>query len=149
LDSSRPPIKEKADLPAFQVVLHRYFDIPNERAFNSVNQEGVRAIKGSAIMGFSLDPQKCLDEVAGNLRHMGCAIFYKRCQEINMIARQILLGPPNTIEEESIKQTLDDELQRVEQKLLLENNIEYKITKQQQSRWINYAVVHEFPAGMP
>ncbi len=58
-DSSRPPIKEKADLPAFQVVLRGYFDFPNERAFNSVNQEGGRVIKGSALMGFSLDPQKC------------------------------------------------------------------------------------------
>ncbi len=60
---------------------------------------------------------------------MGCAIFYKQCQEVNMIARQILLGVPNTIKEESIKQTLDDELKRVEHKLLSDNNIEYKSTK--------------------
>jgi hypothetical protein len=46
-----------------------------------------------------------------------------------MIARQILLGVPNTIKEESIKQTLDDELKRVEHKLLSDNNIEYKSTK--------------------
>ncbi len=46
LDSSRPPIKEKADLPAFQVILRRYFDIPNERAFNSMNQEGGECLKG-------------------------------------------------------------------------------------------------------
>ncbi len=113
-----------------------------------MNQEEGRVIKGSAIMGFSLDPQKCLDKAAGDLRHMGCAIFYKRCQEVNTIARQILLGAPNTIEEESIKQTLDDELERVEQKLLSDNNIKYKITKQQQSWWLNYAVVCKFPAGM-
>jgi hypothetical protein len=75
LNSSRPSIKEKADLPAFQVVLHRYFDISNERAFDSVNQEGENVGKGSAIMGFSLDPQKCLDEATGDLRHMRCAIF--------------------------------------------------------------------------
>ncbi len=56
LDSSRPPIKEKADVPAFQVILRKYFDIPNERAFDSMNQDGGRAIQGSAIMGFSLDP---------------------------------------------------------------------------------------------
>ncbi len=72
-DSSRPPIKEKADVPAFQVILRKYFNIPNDRAFDSVNQDGGRVIKGFAIMGFSLDPQKCLDEAAGNLRHMGCA----------------------------------------------------------------------------
>ncbi len=56
LDLSRPPIKEKTDVLAFQVILCRYFDIPNKRAFDSVNQDGGRAIKGSAVMGFSLDP---------------------------------------------------------------------------------------------
>jgi hypothetical protein len=74
-DSSRPPIKEKGDPPVFQVVLRRYFVIPSERAFDSINQDGGRAIKGSAVMGFSLDPQKCLEEAAGDLRHMGCAIY--------------------------------------------------------------------------
>jgi hypothetical protein len=80
-------------------------------------------------MGFSLDPQQCLNKAAGDLRHMGCGIFYKQCQEVNTIARQILLGAPNTIEEESIKQTLDNELKLVEHKLILDNNIKYKTTK--------------------
>ncbi len=55
-DLSRPPIKEKVDVPAFQVILRKYFDIPNDRAFDSVNQDGGRAITGSAMMRFSLDP---------------------------------------------------------------------------------------------
>ncbi len=67
-DSGRPPIKEKADLPGFQGILRRYFAIPSERAFNNVNQDGDWKIRGSAVMGFSLDPQKCLDEAAGDLR---------------------------------------------------------------------------------
>jgi hypothetical protein len=149
LDSSRPPIKEKADVPAFQVILHRYFDIPNKRAINSVNQDGKRAIKGSAVMGFSVNPQKCLEEAAGDLRHMGCAIFYKQCQEVSTVAQQILLGAPNTIKENIIKQTLDKEIKLVEQKLLLENNSEYKPPQQCQSKWLKYAVIREFPAGMP
>jgi hypothetical protein len=66
-DSSRPPIKEKADLPGFQVILRRYFAIPSERAFDNVKQDGGRAIRGYAVMGFSLDPQKCLNEAAGDL----------------------------------------------------------------------------------
>ncbi len=148
-DSSRPPIKEKMDVPAFQVILRKYFDIPNNKAFNSVNQDGGRASKGSAIMGFSLDPQKCLDEAAGNLHHIGCAIFYKQCQEVNTIARQILLGAPNTIEEDIFKQTMDKELKLVEQKLLLKDNMEYKSSTRRQPKWISYAVVWEFPAGMP
>jgi hypothetical protein len=107
LDLSRPPIKEKADVPAFQVILRKYIDIPNKRAFDSVNQDGGRVIKGSAVMGFLLDPQKCLEEAAGDLQHMGCVIFYKQCQEVSTVARQILLGAPNTIKENIIKQTLD------------------------------------------
>jgi hypothetical protein len=66
-----------------------------------------------------------------------------------MVARQILLGAPNTIKEDIIKQTLDKELKLVEQKLLLENNTEYKLPQQHQSKWLNYVVVWEFPAGMP
>ncbi len=127
LDSSRPPIKEKADVPAFQIILRKYFDIPNKRTFNSVNQDGGRAIKGSAV--FSLDPRTCLDEAAGNLHHIGCAIFYKQCQEVSTIAWQILLGAPNTIKEDIIKQTMDKELKLVEQKLLSGNNTEYKLSQ--------------------
>jgi hypothetical protein len=65
---------------------------------------------------------------------MGCAIFYKQCQEVNTIARQILLGAPNTIKEDIIKQTLDKELKLVEQKLISENNTEYKLSKRRQSK---------------
>jgi hypothetical protein len=129
--------------------LRRYFDVPNKRAFDSVNQDGERAIKKSAVLGFSLDPQKCLEEAAGDLRHMGCTIFYKQCQEVSMVARQILLGAPNTIEEDIFKQTLDEELKLVKQKLLSENNTKYKLPEQRQSKWLNYAVVREFPTGMP
>ena len=125
--SDRPPIKEKADLPGFQVILRRYFTIPSDRAFDNVNQDGGRAIRGSAVMGFSLDPQKCLDEAAGDLRHMGCAIYFKQCQEVNMVARLLLLGAPNTIEEEVIRRTIDKELQQIEQRLISDNNAEYKV----------------------
>ncbi len=149
LDSSRPPIKETADVLAFQVILRKYFDIPNKMAFNSVDQDGGRAIKGSAVMGFSLDLQTSLDEAAGDLRHMGCAIFYKQCQEVSSIARQILLGALNTIEEDIIKLTMDKKLMLMEQKLLSGNNSEYKLSKQHQPKWLSYAIVQEFPTGMP
>jgi hypothetical protein len=99
-------------------------------------------------MGFSLDPLKCLEEAVGDLQHMGCAIYYKQCQEVNTIARQLLLGAPNTIDKEMIKQTLDEELKLVEQKVLSEN-VEYKFPQRRLSKWPNYAVVREFPAGMP
>ncbi len=148
-DSSRPPIKEKADLPGYQVVLKRYFAIPNGRAFDNVNQDGGRSIRGSAVMGFSLDPKKCLDEAAGDLRHMGCAIYFKQCQEVNTVARQLLLGAPNTIEDEIIQQTFDHELKLVETRLVEEKNAEYKYSEHRLRKWIKFAVVREYPAGMP
>jgi hypothetical protein len=37
----------------------------------------------------------------------------------------------------------------VEQKLLLEDNTEYKLSTGRQPKWISYAVVREFTAGMP
>ncbi len=74
------PIKEKGDMPKCQVTMRNYFSIPNQRAFDNVSQDGGRVIKGLAIMGFTNDPQRCLNKAAGDLRMMGCAIFYKRCQ---------------------------------------------------------------------
>jgi hypothetical protein len=105
-------------------------------------------IKGSTIMGFTDNPQQCLDVVAGDLRMMGCAIFYKRCQEVDTVTSQILIGAPKTIEEEIIKQMMDKELQRTEKKLLLTNK-DYKLTREQSKNWMSYAVVKDFPVGMP
>jgi hypothetical protein len=55
---------------------------------------------------------------------------------------------PNTIEEDIIKQTMDKELKVLEQKMLLTNK-DYKLTRSQSKKRITYAVVREYPAGMP
>ncbi len=60
-------------------------------------------IKRSAIMGFTDNPEKCLNEAAGDLRMMGCAIFDKKCQEVDTVTSQVLIGMPNTIKEEIVK----------------------------------------------
>ncbi len=59
-DQTVKPIKEKTDMPKYQVTMKSYFSIPNPRAFNNVNQDGGRVIKGLAVMGFLTDPQTCL-----------------------------------------------------------------------------------------
>jgi hypothetical protein len=61
-------IKEKIDMPKYQVTMRSYFNIPNPKAFDNVSQEGGRVIKGSAVMGFLADPQTCLDNAAGDLQ---------------------------------------------------------------------------------
>ncbi len=99
-------------------------------------------------MGFLTDPQTCLDDALGDLRMMGCAIYYKKWQEVNTVATQVLIGAPNTIEEDIIKQTIDEELMVLEQKVLL-TDTDYKLTRSQSKKWITYAVVREFLAGMP
>ncbi len=99
-------------------------------------------------MGFLTDPQTCLDNALGDLRMLGCAIYYKKCQEVDTVATQVLVGAPNTIEEDIIKQTMDEELLVLEQKLLLTNK-DYKLTRSQSKKWIIYAVVREFSARMP
>jgi hypothetical protein len=66
-DQRLGPIKSKLDIPKYQVIIKNYFNIPNPMAFSNVNQDGGRVIKGSAVMGFSIDPKKCLDDAAGDL----------------------------------------------------------------------------------
>jgi hypothetical protein len=106
-------------------------------------------IKGSAIMGFSPDPKTCLDKAAGDLRTMGCSIFYKKCQKVDTVLKLILLGAPNSIEEEVIKDTLDKVLSELEQDLI-KTDSDYKLTNDQRQNWIDYAITREFPlGGMP
>ena len=81
---------------------------------------------------------------------MECAIYFKQCQEVNTVARLLLLGAPNTIEEEVIRRTINEELQQIEQRLISDNNAEqYKFPQRRISKWLKYAVVREYPAGMP
>ncbi len=120
LDKTLKPIMEKGDMPKYQVTMRNYFSVPNQRAFDNVSQDGGRVIKGLAVMGFTNDLQRCCDNPAGDLRMMGCTmILYKRCQEVDTVATQILVRAPNTIEEEIIKKTMDKELKVLEKKLLL------------------------------
>jgi hypothetical protein len=103
----------------YQVTMRNFFYIPNPRAFDNANANGGRVIKGSAIMGFTENSQQCLKDAAGDLRMMGCAIFYKKCQEVDTETSQILISASNTIEEDIIKQTMVKELKAIEKKLLL------------------------------
>jgi hypothetical protein len=148
LGTTLKPIKEKGEFPKFQVTSRNYFCVPNSRAFDNISSDGGRTIKGSAIMGFTGNPEQCPDNAAGDLRTMGCAIYYKKCQEVDTVTSQILISISNTIKEEIIKQTLDKELKNIKQ-ILLKNDKEYRLTREQSNNWIRYAVMRDFPAGMP
>jgi hypothetical protein len=79
---------------------------------------------------------------------MGCTLFYKKCQEVDTVSKLIFLGVPNSIEEEVIQSTLSTVLVNLEI-TVLNTDSKYKLTKEQQKNWIKYAVVKEFPPGMP
>ncbi len=124
------PIKEKGDFPKFQVTSRSYFCVPSPQAFDNINAEAGQTIKGLAVMGFTDNPELCLEEAAGNLRTMRCSIFYKKCQEVDTVSSLLLIGIPNTIEEEIIKSTLDGKLMKIEQTLLAKDK-NYKLTREQ------------------
>ncbi len=148
-DQRPGPIKTKEDLPRYQVTMRNYFSIPNPMAFLNVTQDGGRVIKGSAVMGFSLDPKECLNDAAGDLQMMGCLLFYKKCQEVDTVSKVILLGLPNSIKEEVIKGMLDEVLTGLKTSLL-NTDSKYKLTKDKCQNWIKYAVTREYPPpGMP
>jgi hypothetical protein len=50
-------------MPKYQVTM----SVPSARAFNNINANGGRVIKGSAIMGFTDNPEQCLDKAAGDI----------------------------------------------------------------------------------
>jgi hypothetical protein len=135
-------------MPKYQVAMRNFFCIPNPKALNNVNVDGGRVIKGLAIMGLTENPQQCLEDAVGDLRMMGCTIFYKKCQEVDTVTSQILIGTPNTIKEDIIKQTMVKKLKAIEDNLLLTDK-NYKLTREQSKNWIRYEVVKDFLAGMP
>jgi len=129
-DKNLEPIRARNDMPKYQVVMKGYFRIPNNNSFSNVQQENGRVVKGSGIMGFELDPQQCLEEASGDLRAMGCSIFFKKCQEVDTVSRFVFLGVPNSISEDTVKGTVDKVLQELEEELI-QNDKEYKLTSGQ------------------
>ncbi len=114
-DNNLGPIKEKSDLPKFQVTRRQYFSFLNLQTFLPVMKDRGRIIKGSGIIGFKGDPQTCLDKAGGDLRMLNCcSIFYKRCQEIDTIAKLMLLGVPNSINNKQIQRIMYRELIELE-----------------------------------
>jgi hypothetical protein len=147
-DKKLEPIRAKNDMPKYQVVMKGYFRIPNKNSFSNVQQENGRVVKGSGIMGFKLDPQQCLEEASGDLRAMGCSIFFKKCQEVDTVSNLVFLGVPNSISEDTVKETVDEVLQKLEDELIHDDK-DYKLTVRQKEHWIKDAITKEYPGGMP
>ena len=147
-DKKLEPICAKNNMPKYQVVMKMYFRIPNNNSFRNIQQENGRVVKGSGIMGFELDPQQCLEEASGDLRTMGCSIFFKKCQEVNTVSNFVFLRAPNSISDDTVKETVDEVLQKLEDKLIHDNK-DYKLTARQKENWIRYAITKEYPGGMP
>jgi hypothetical protein len=135
-------------MPKYQVVMKWYFRILNNNLFNNVQQENGRVVKGSGIMDFELNPQQCLEEASGDLYTMGCSIFFKKCQEVHTVSNLVFLGVPNSISEDTVKETMEKVLQSLE-KELIQNDKDYKLTVQQKETWIKYTIMKEYPGGMP
>jgi hypothetical protein len=141
------PIKEKQDMPKFQVTSRKYFSIPNPQVFLPITQDGCRVIKGSGIMGFKGDPQTCLEEAAGDLRMLNCSILYKKWQEVNTIAKLMLLGALNSIDEKQILNVMDAELKELDRDK--RNDPKSPVNHFSKREWVKYAITKEYPPGMP
>jgi hypothetical protein len=147
-DKKLEPKHSKSDMPKYQVVMKGYFCIPNNNSFINVQQESGRVVKGSRLMGFELDPQQCLEEAGGDLQSMGCSIFFKKCQQVDTVSNMIFLGVPNSVSEETVKETVDKVLQELEAELI-KNDKDYKVPIKQKGKWMQYAITKEYPGGMP
>jgi hypothetical protein len=52
------------------------------------------------------------------------------------------------ISEDTVKETVDEVLQKLEDELI-HNDKEYKLTVRQKENWIKYTITKEYPGGMP
>ncbi len=60
----------------------------------------------------------------------------------------VFLGEPNLISEDTVKETVDEVLQKLEDELIHDDK-DYKLTVRQKEHWIKYAITKEYPGGMP
>ncbi len=66
---------------------------------------------------------------------MGCSIFFKKCQEVDTVSNFVFLGVPNSISEDTVKETVDEVLQKLENELIQDDK-HYKLTVRQNEQWI-------------
>jgi hypothetical protein len=88
------------------------------------------------------------EQCGRGLTNDGLLIVLQEVPGMDTVSKLILLGVPNSIEEDAIKDTFDKVLVDLES-TLLQTDSEYKLTKDQCQNWIKYAVTREFPPGMP
>ena len=105
---STKSIKKLSDMPKYVIKLKKYFYIPNERAFNPVQNNG-RIITASAQMIFTSDQKTLLEAAAPDLRNLGCGIYYKTLKQVFLESDHILLGAPMVM----TVQKVQNELQRL------------------------------------
>ncbi len=143
-------IKEKSDIPEFQVAAKkRFFFIPNKHAFFSVPQEDGQSIRGSCLMGFSEDPQQVLSDAAGDLRSIGCDLFYSGVQHLDTRESIAFLGIPTMIEVEVVESEMRKHLIKLERDLKVSMPNEFLIHQHGKDSFCKFAVAKKFPQGMP
>jgi hypothetical protein len=78
---------------------------------------------------------------------LNCSIFYKRCQEVNTIAKLMLLGVPNSINDKQIQRIMDREL--IELETNKRRDPKSPVARYDTREWVKYAITREYPPGMP
>jgi hypothetical protein len=75
------------------------------------------------------------------------SIFYKICQEVNTIAKLMLLGTPNSVDEKQILNVMDAELKELDREE--QNNPKSPVNHFNKREWVKYAITKEYPLEMP
>jgi hypothetical protein len=145
------PIVNGAGFPGYQATARKqYLAIPNKYAFTQVKGEGGRTVKGFCQMGFEEEPKGVLELAEGDLRDMGCIIYYKPHQAMDTLQEYALLGVPNTYEAQRVKAIADTELKRLETVMQVDDPENFPLYRDQGQRgWMKFEVIKDWPEGMP
>ena len=137
------------DMPKNQIGIKKhFFYIPNPNAFSAVNDDEGRSIRCTATMGFDEDPKEVLQLAMGDLREMGCCIYYNQVQELQCMKVFALLGVPTSIEGEVVHAVMTEEMRKFENKLKVTQNKEYPVHFHR-DKPIKFAIIKEWPQGLP
>jgi hypothetical protein len=59
-----------------------------------------------------------LEEASGDLCSIWCSIFFKKYKEVETSSNFVFLGVPNLISEDTVKDAVDEVLQKLEEELI-------------------------------
>ena len=143
----KPPLLSPESFPTVQCNMRLYyFSFPNTYSFTPVTNDKGRRIVFSTWMGFNVNPEDFLHEMAGDLEERHCVFTKKELQALDLENAAVFWGAPQYICKQDAKRIVDKHLQAIETEMR-ELDPQSFPDELHGSSWPKYSLVLEQPVS--